>query len=105
MRVLPLRLKHLVHPCWQVRRLDVWRRQGDPESGDGQTKQHLTGLKQVRDLRRAELDELRQPDGILSRAGDPGLAKLEGVVSDLLAGLAQEPFGSETVQRRQQPRW
>jgi hypothetical protein len=40
-----------------------WQR--DAKTGDRQTQQDLARLQQVRDLRRAEQFELRQPDGIL----------------------------------------
>src|SRR5450759_5054073 len=90
-------------PCSRRRNLlEAWWRQADAEAGEGQTQQDLARLEQVCDLRCAEQLELREPDGILIWSCDPRLVELEGVVPDLLAGFAQEPFGAEPVQWRQQ---
>ena len=75
-------LGHLISVKTRVR-----GRQADSESGDGQAKQDLARLEQVRDLRRAEQLELSQPGGILLRPCKARALQLLRVMPDLV-GLA-----------------
>ena len=76
--------------------------QGDAEASNSQTQHDLARPEKVSDLRRAEQLELRKPGGILVRSCEPRILKLEGVVPELLAGLAQEPLRAQPVQGREQ---
>ena len=81
--------------------------QGEAEAGYGQTQQELARLEQVRleqvrDLRRTEQAELREPDGILLRPCEARVLELEGVVPALVTCLSPEPFGAQPARWRGQ---
>jgi hypothetical protein len=77
------------------------RRQDDPEAGDSEAQQHLAGREQIGNARRGEHLEFGQPVAVGVRTVQPSTLQFDGVVPDLLPGLAQEPFRAQPVERRQ----
>ena len=60
-------------------------------------------MEKVRDLCCTQQLEFGEAHRVLVRADHSCVAELEGVVPDLLAGLAEEPSRCEPVQRGEQP--
>ena len=78
------------------------RRQDDAEAAGGEAEQYLSGGGEVGNLGGRQQLELRQPDAIGVRPGEPCPLQREGVAPDLLPGLAEESLRAGSVERSQE---